>query len=212
MRSHRLKSHQMFHPTHKHLLKITTFTHYKRKSKSSRKYLTWTVWCTMSLYHPDSVLLVNSMCKFCTGCTMQFRGSGVTSGRQGQWFLHHNNAQSHTLLVVQQHLSSPNHRTLQILLSDFWLFPSLKMCLNGDTFCNQETSNCMWQLNSGRFQKKPSTGTSNNSRIDGASVSPLSYHYSTIPPFQEHLTAHYIFKKLEWKIMPALTQYICAAV
>jgi hypothetical protein len=38
----------------------------------------------------------------------------------------------------------------------------------GDTFHNQGTSNCMWQLNYRRFQKKPSTGASSNGRIDGA--------------------------------------------
>jgi hypothetical protein len=35
---------------------------------------------------------------------------------QGQWFLHHDNAQSRTSLAVQQFLSSPNHCTLRITL------------------------------------------------------------------------------------------------
>jgi hypothetical protein len=39
---------------------------------------------------------------------MQFEGRGATSDRQGQWFLHHYNSQSHTSLVVQQFLSSPS--------------------------------------------------------------------------------------------------------
>jgi hypothetical protein len=39
---------------------------------------------------------------------MQFGGSGATSGTQGQWFLHHDNAPSHTLLVVQQFLAGIN--------------------------------------------------------------------------------------------------------
>jgi hypothetical protein len=48
---------------------------------------------------------------------MQFGGSGATSGRQGQWFLHHDNAQSHTSLVVQQFLLLPNHYTLRMTLA-----------------------------------------------------------------------------------------------
>jgi hypothetical protein len=62
------------------------------------------------------------------------------------------------------------------------------------------TSSRMWRPNSGRFQKKPSAGASNNGRIDGASVCALarvllwrwlgkrchmSYQYSAIPQFQE---------------------------
>jgi hypothetical protein len=73
------------------------------ESKSSRNFLTTTVWCTVSSYRLDRVLLATSTSKF-------FKGSVATNGRQGQWFLHHDNAPSHTSLVV----SSPSHRTLQV--------------------------------------------------------------------------------------------------
>jgi hypothetical protein len=53
---------------------------------------------------------------------------------QGQWFLHHNNAPSHTSLVVQQFLAEKNIPVITQLLfsldlapSYFWLFPTLKM-------------------------------------------------------------------------------------
>jgi hypothetical protein len=82
---------------------------YERQSKCSRNSLTLTVWCIMVSYRLDSVLVDISTCKF-------YGGSGATSGRYGQWFLHHDNASSHTSLVVQQFLSSPSHRTLRISL------------------------------------------------------------------------------------------------
>jgi hypothetical protein len=86
----------------------------------------------MSSYRLDRVLLVISTCKFCSGCAMQFEGSGATSGRQGQWFLHHDNAPSHKSLVVKQFLTSPNHRTLRISLPT----PYSENGPQGDTFCN----------------------------------------------------------------------------
>jgi histone-lysine N-methyltransferase SETMAR len=62
---------------------------------------------------------------------------------QGEWFLHHDNALSHTSLVVQQLLSEKNIPVISqppfspdLAPSDFWLFPSLKMGLQGDTYCN----------------------------------------------------------------------------
>jgi hypothetical protein len=123
----------------------------------------------MSSYRLDRVLLVIAMCKFCRGCVMQFGGSGATSGRQGQWLLHHDNALSHTPLVVQQFLSSPNHRTLRISLpvtsgcSLIWKWASREQVSQP-----WRTSDRMWLPNSGRFQKKPSERDSNNDRIDGA--------------------------------------------
>jgi hypothetical protein len=66
----------------------------------------------------DRVLLVISTCKFCRGCAMQFGGSGVTIGRQGQWFLYHDNTRAtHRLRcssssLRKTFLSSANHRTL----------------------------------------------------------------------------------------------------
>jgi len=59
---------------------------------------------------------------------------------QGEWFLHHDNTSSHTSLVVQQFLAE-------------------KMGLKGTHFATMED-----------IKSKPSTGASNNGRIDGASV------------------------------------------
>ena len=60
---------------------------------------------------------------------------------QGEWFLHHDNAPSHTLLVVQQFLAKKNIPVItqppyspDLAPSDFWLFPILKMGLNGTRF------------------------------------------------------------------------------
>jgi hypothetical protein len=55
---------------------------------------------------------------------MQFRGSGMTSGRQGHWFLQHDNAQSHTLLVVQQFLAEKNIPVITQTLYSLDLAPS----------------------------------------------------------------------------------------
>jgi hypothetical protein len=60
---------------------------YKGRSKSSRNPLTPTICCAMTSYRLDRVLL----CKF---------GRGATSGRQGQWFLLHDNAPNHTSPVA----------------------------------------------------------------------------------------------------------------
>jgi hypothetical protein len=74
-----------------------------------------------------TVLLVVSTWKFC-------RGSGATSGRQGQWFMHHDNAPSHTSLVV---ITQPPHSP-DLAPSDFGLFPTLKMGLKGTHFATME--------------------------------------------------------------------------
>jgi hypothetical protein len=64
---------------------------------------------------------------------------------QGQWFLHHDNASSHTSLVVQQFLAEKNIPLItqspyspDLTLSDFWLFPTLKMGLEGACFVTME--------------------------------------------------------------------------
>jgi histone-lysine N-methyltransferase SETMAR len=64
---------------------------------------------------------------------------------QGQWFLHHDNALSHTSLVVQKFLTKKNiSATTQPLYSpdlaqsDFWLFPTLKMGLKETYFAARE--------------------------------------------------------------------------
>lgn len=58
-----------------------------RLIKSKKKvmliaFLTLTMWCTMSSYHLDTLLMVISACKFCRGCTVQFGGNGATSSRE----------------------------------------------------------------------------------------------------------------------------------
>jgi hypothetical protein len=64
---------------------------------------------------------------------------------QGQWFLHHDNATSHTLLAVQQLFAEENIPVITqspyspvLTLSDFWLFPSLKMALKAMRFTTME--------------------------------------------------------------------------
>jgi len=64
---------------------------------------------------------------------------------QGEWFLHYDNAPSHTSLVVQQFLSE---KSILVITqppyspdrapSDFWLFPTLKMGLKGTRFAIME--------------------------------------------------------------------------
>ncbi|XP_023707527.1 uncharacterized protein LOC111864484 [Cryptotermes secundus] len=63
---------------------------------------------------------------------------------QGQWFLHHNNTLSHTLLV-QQFLTEKNIPVITqplyspgLAWSDFWLFPTLKMGLKGTRFTTMQ--------------------------------------------------------------------------
>ena len=93
----------------------------------------------------------------------------------GEWFLHHNNAPSHTSLVVQQFLADKSIPVItqppyspDLAPSDFWLFPTLKMDLKGTRFATMEDikSNATAEL----LKKKPSTGVSNNGMVDGASV------------------------------------------
>jgi hypothetical protein len=144
---------------------------YERQSKSSRNSLILTVWCTMSSYLLDKVLLVIFMCKFCRGCALQFRGSGAKSGRQEQWFLHHDNVPSHTSLVVQQFLSSPNHRTLRTSLRvAFGCSLPWKWASRGHVSQPWWTLNPMQRPDCGRLQNKPSHGASNNGRFDTTSV------------------------------------------
>jgi hypothetical protein len=77
---------------------------------------------------------------------------------QGQWFLHHDNAPSHTSLAVQQFLSSPKHRTLRISLQvTFDRSLPWKWASRGHV-SQPWTSNRMQQPNSRRFQMKPSAG------------------------------------------------------
>jgi transposase len=64
---------------------------------------------------------------------------------QGEWFLHQDNASSHTLLVVQQFLAEKSIPVINqppfssdLAPSDFWLFPTLKMGLKAMCFATME--------------------------------------------------------------------------
>jgi hypothetical protein len=54
--------------------------------------------------------------------------------------------------------------------SGFWLFPTLPMDLKGTRFTTMEDITWNGTANSRNFQKKPSSGASNNGGIHGASV------------------------------------------
>jgi hypothetical protein len=103
-----------------------------------------------------------------------------------------------------------------------WLFPHLKMGLKAHVSQPWRTSNLMRQPNSGRFQKKPSNGASNNGRIDGASACVracaqgsffggkrcrMSHHYSVIPPIQE-LTVPIVVERIIRQISHEGTYWI----
>ena len=64
---------------------------------------------------------------------------------QIEWFLHHDNAPSHTSLVVQQFLVEKSIPVItqppyppDLAPSDFWLFPTLEMGLKGTRFATME--------------------------------------------------------------------------
>ena len=147
-----------------------------RKKWCSLHFLTLTVWCTMSSYHLDRLLMVISTCKFCRGCAMQFRGNGGTSGRESGFCITITFRATHRLLCSNSSprkafRSSPNHRTLRISLRvTFGCSLLWKWASRGRISQPWRTSNRMWRPNSGGFQKKPSTSASNNGRIDGTSV------------------------------------------
>jgi hypothetical protein len=84
-------------------------------------------------------------------CVQVFQGSRHAIRRkwsykwQGQWFLHHNNAPSHTSLVVQQVFVDENIPTItqppyspDLAPNYFWLFLTLKMGLYWTRFATME--------------------------------------------------------------------------
>jgi hypothetical protein len=95
------------------------------------------VWCTTSLYRLDRVQVLQRLHnavwrKWCDNW-------------QGQWFLHHDNAPSHSSLVVQQFHTEKSISVItqspyspDLAPSDFWLFPTLKMGLKGIRFTTME--------------------------------------------------------------------------
>jgi hypothetical protein len=64
---------------------------------------------------PEQSVTVISMCKFSRDCAMQSGRSDATSGRQGQWFLHHRLLCSNSS-PRKTFFSSLKHRTLLISL------------------------------------------------------------------------------------------------
>jgi hypothetical protein len=91
--------------------------------------------------------------------------SSEEAARLGQWFLHHDNAPSHTSLVLQKFLAEKNipvitqpPYTPDLAPSDFWLFPTLKMGLKGTHFASMEDikSNAtgeLWNIPSEAFRR-----------------------------------------------------------
>ena len=130
----------------------------------------------MSSYRLDILLMVISTCTFCTGCAIQLGGNGTTGGRESGFCITIMHRATHRLLRSNSmprkaFLSSPNHRTLRISLRvNFGCSLLWKWASWGRVLQPWRTSNGMRRPNSGGFQKKPSTGASNNGRIDGASV------------------------------------------
>jgi hypothetical protein len=126
--------------------------------------------------HREFKLAGHFYLKFCRGCAMQLVGSGATSGRDSGLCITITHRAIHRLLYSnssprKMFLSSPNHCTLYLAPSDFWLFRILKMILKVDVSQPWRPSNRMRWPNSLRFQKKkPSAVLSNNGRINGASV------------------------------------------
>ena len=106
-----------------------------------------------------------------TGMLFSARNCGTTSDVWLGAF-----APSQTSLVMQQFLAEKSIPVItrppyspDLVPSDFWLFSTLQMGPKGDAFRNHGRHR-MRRPNSGRFQKKPPAGASNNCRIDGASV------------------------------------------
>jgi hypothetical protein len=113
------------------------------------------------------------MDKFSIGWEMQFGGSWATSGRQGQWLLRHDNAPSHTSLVVQQFLAEKSNPVITqpphspgLVLSAFWLFPTVKIVLNGTCFPTMEGI----KLNATVAVRKIPKEAFRRCRIDGVNV------------------------------------------
>ena len=67
-------------PEYEDAVSIVTPRQIQGKVMLTAFLLTATVWCTMSSYRLDRLLVVIFTCKFCRGCAMQFRGNGATSG------------------------------------------------------------------------------------------------------------------------------------
>jgi len=147
--------------------------------------------------------VVISTCKFCRRCAMQFGGNGATGGRDSGFCTTITHRATHHLLCCcnssprKAVVSSPNHRTLRISLRvTFGCSLLLKWASRGRISQPWRTSNRMRRPNSGRFQKEPSAGASNNGRIDeangcvrkGPALKVIRYALSYILPLQCYTT------------------------
>jgi len=108
--------HSVVYPTKKYHASSNT-----RIKWCTLHFLTSTVWCTVSSYCLDRMLLDISTCKFCRGCAMQRGGNGATSGRESGFSITMTHRVTHRLLCSNSSprkatLSSPKHRNLRILL------------------------------------------------------------------------------------------------
>jgi hypothetical protein len=116
---------------------------YERQSKSSRKSLTSKVWCTTYSNSLDSVtgnIYVQVLHRL-HGAVRRERGDKWHE----QWFLHRNNAPSHTSPVVQKFLAEKNIPVIietpyspVLARRDFWLLLILKKDLKGKRFATKE--------------------------------------------------------------------------
>jgi len=120
--------------------------------------------------------VVISTCKLCRGGATQIGGNSATNGRESGFCITITHRDTHRLLCSNSSprkafLSSPIHRTLRISLrGTFGCSLRWKWASRGRVSQPWRTSYRMRRPNSGRFQKKPSIGASNNGRIDGAYV------------------------------------------
>jgi hypothetical protein len=118
----------------------------------------------MSTYSLNRMLLAISMCKFYKGCSMQFGASAGTSGRSTGSCITIALRATHRLLCSNLSPGETvlcNRLTLRSRFERDLAVPYSETGPQGDTFLRP---------NSGRFQKRPSGGSSNNYTIDEARV------------------------------------------
>jgi hypothetical protein len=148
---------------------------YEGQSKSSRNFLTSTVWCTISSYCLDRVLPAICTWKFCRECAMYFGGSGATNGRESGFCItitHRATLRSlrNSSSPGKIFLPSPKNHTLRTRRLTFGCSLLRKWASKRQVSQPWRTSIRMGLLNSPRFQKKPSAGACNNGRVNGADV------------------------------------------
>lgn len=127
--------------TQRHLPDQKNYASNPRKKLCLWHFVTSMVWCTMSSYRLDRMLMVISKCKFFRGCERQFGGNGTTSDREGGFCIMIMHRTTHRLLCSNSSprkafLSSPNHCTLQISLQVNLALPYSENGSQGDVFHN----------------------------------------------------------------------------